>query len=99
MNKKDPSRLFVERLSDEFCADEKCFWLSFCDPSKPDTDQFLGVVIMIATGIALALSRAYDLGINPGGEVNAYEIDRNGISAKHFNKLLSKQELVDACLI
>lgn len=73
---------------------ERCLWLSFCDPNKPDDQQFLGVAIVWACDIIEAAKRARLLGINPGGEVLAIEIDPNDIAPEHFNKFLTKDMLI-----
>jgi hypothetical protein len=70
--------------------------MSFCDTSKPTGEQFLGVVITHAKGIASAIDKTWSLGINPGGEVMSYETDPSDIASEHFDKLLSKHELVKA---
>lgn len=73
-----------------------CLWMSFCDTSKPTGEQFLGVIITRAKGIASAIDKTWSLGINPGGQVMSHETDPQGIAAEHFDKLLSKNELVKA---
>ena len=45
------------------------FWLSFCDADRPAGTQFLGACLVEAEADLLAVARAHDLGINPGGEV------------------------------
>jgi hypothetical protein len=45
------------------------WWLSFIDPDRPQGDRFLAVsIVQAATGVG-SVSRAWALGINPGGEV------------------------------
>lgn len=45
------------------------WWLSFCDADLPKGSQFLGAVLIKASDIADAASKAWLMGINPGGEV------------------------------
>ena len=85
---------FDARLAEEEEADEVCLWMSFCDTDKPPGQQFLGVVITRARGLAHAIEKIWALGINPGGQVMSYETDSSAIAAEHFDRLLSKDELV-----
>lgn len=57
-------------------------WLSFSDGDR--SDGFLGVVIIevpdtefTVAALRKALGEATRLGLNPGGEVRGYEINRN----------------------
>lgn len=52
----------------------KRFWLSFCDPKKPEGEQFLGVSIVEAPHFTLAAPTAWTLGCNPCGEVQITEL-------------------------
>lgn len=94
MNKRQ--KRFTARLAEEAGANEVCLWMSFCDTRKPKGEQFLGVVITRAKGIASAIEKTWALGINPGGEVMSYETDPSDIAAECFDRLLSKHELVKA---
>ncbi len=67
------------------------WWLSFADPTLPEGDQFLGVVIVEAPGFILATLLCHKLGINPGGEVAGWPTD--GIDEKWVNRLLTKDEI------
>jgi hypothetical protein len=55
-------------VSEESADPPAWWWLSFCDPSLPEGDQFLGACIVQAKGFLLATMRARMLGCNPGGE-------------------------------
>ncbi len=44
---------------------EVCLWMSFCDPDLPKGRRFLGVIVMWAPGIAHAIARTWELGVNP----------------------------------
>lgn len=48
---------------------ESWWWLSFVDEDTEGPDAFLGACYVRATNGPLAVSRAYELGINPGGQV------------------------------
>lgn len=50
------------------------WWLSFADSSRPTGQQFLGVTVVKACGMALAVMRSHSLKINPGGEVRGVVI-------------------------
>lgn len=59
------------------------FWLSFADPNKPKGQQFLGGTLIEVPigghpGVIAAVQRAWDLGINPGGEVASFELAPGG---------------------
>lgn len=45
------------------------WWLSFCDATRPKVTQFLGGALIHAPNEIMALERAWELGVNPGGEV------------------------------
>jgi hypothetical protein len=55
----------VERLvvSD---YDDRWWWLAFADPGD---ERFLGVCVVKRHSLVAAIQRAYQLGINPGGQV------------------------------
>ena len=70
------------------------WWLSFSDPNLPPGQRFLGVVVVEAYGVATASTRAHELGINPGGDVQGVELKGDGIPAAEFrNRLLDVNEL------
>lgn len=73
------------------------WWMSFCDPDKPKGQQFLGVVVVEALGFMHAQQKAWALGINPGGEIQACQVD--GVPVKYHDKLLSRAELEAAGLV
>lgn len=69
------------------------WWLSFVDAEKPEGERFLGVAIVQARGIGHAVTEAYRLGINPGGEVVGLEIDAEHVPAEEYReRLLTKAE-------
>lgn len=45
------------------------WWLSFADGDRPAGDQFLGVCVVRGRDMREAVSRAWKLGCNPGGQV------------------------------
>ena len=96
MNEIERATIFAARLAEEKGNDESCWWMSYCDGSLPKGSQFLGVTIIKAKGMAHAVQRAWDMGINPGGEIQAYETDPAAIAPDHFNRLLSKDDLITA---
>lgn len=73
------------------------WWMSFCDPDKPKGQQFLGVCIVEAPSFMHAHQKAWVLGINPGGEIQAILVE--GVPAEYHDKLLSRAELEAAGLV
>jgi ABC-type proline/glycine betaine transport system ATPase subunit len=70
------------------------FWLSFCDPDKPEGERFLGAAIVEATDLREALKVTWRLKINPGGEVLSVEIPDDVTLEPNdcMNRLLTKAE-------
>lgn len=70
------------------------FWLSFCDPDKPEGTQFVGACIIRGDNMIEAVQNAHRLGINPGGEVQGFEIPAVVSKSEwegHVNKLMSRE--------
>ena len=67
------------------------WWLSFCDPDRPKGERFLGVAIVPGITIVDACETAWDLGINPGGQVLGTELREPPIEKWRF-QLLTKAE-------
>jgi len=82
-------------LMKEEMNEPECFWwLSFCDPDKPEGSQFLGAILIKAHGMTDALTKANVLQINPGGEVRGVALPEECnefIRPEDVNKLLSKE--------
>lgn len=95
MNQRNYERYF-SLFSQEAAEPERCLWMSFCDPYKPEGQQFLGVIVTYASGLLHAHMKINALGINPGGEIRCVETDPKMIKPEHFDKLLSKQDMIDA---
>lgn len=87
---------FAQALALEAHHPEHWLWLSFADPEKPRGQQFLGVVITQAKGLGHAIQKTHALGINPGGEIQAYQVDPANYNPAHFDKLLSFEDLIAA---
>lgn len=88
-------RQVVEKLAAEAVGPEAWWWLSFADPDRPKGEQFLGVAIVRARGLGLAITRCHQLKINPGGQVQGYEIPPDvKIVEGTADRLLSRKELV-----
>jgi len=76
------------------------WWLSFIDDRLPEGQRFVGVAIVEGHGVGSATIHADEIGINPGGEVQASELFGDAIPPEALrNRLLSKAELVEADLI
>jgi hypothetical protein len=65
-------------------------YISFADEDR----GFLGACIILANGPASAIHRAWELGINPGGQVMSAEIGDQDIPGPEFlDRLLTKEEI------
>ena len=72
----------------------KVLWLSFCDGSLPKGSQFLGVFITEADNVMEAAQKAWQLGVNPGGEIQSVDVTNDfSIKPEHMDKLMSKDEV------
>lgn len=87
-------------LDQEEGNEEEWHWLSFADPKLPQGTQFLGVAIVKAKGFMHAVTRAHDLGVNPGGEVAGYPCPPDWEPPEGIvDRLLSTEELEKEDLI
>ena len=74
--------------------DEHFWWLSFADGTKPKGTQNLGVVITKAKGMAHAIAKSHELGLNPGGGIQACTFSHKLIEGKDCcDKLLTRDDL------
>lgn len=93
----------LELLAQESVQPESWWWLSFADGSLPAGEQFLGVAIVRARGPSLAIHRAHELGINPGGEVRFMACTDEAVDEKvppaDREVLLSRERLHELALI
>ena len=87
----------LELLAQEADATPVSWWMSFCDLDKPKGEQFIGVAIVVAPGFMHAHQRAWSLGINPGGQIQAYQVE--GVGVQYHDRLLSRAELEAAGLV
>jgi hypothetical protein len=71
-------------------------WLSFVDRDKPEGEQFLGVIVTKARGPAHAIVKLNEMGICPPGEVASMSVQGERIPPEHFNRLLTRDELIAA---
>lgn len=72
------------------------YWLSFCDPDKPEGTQFLGASIIEAADFVTAITKSHLLGCNPGGEVVTWEFEPDKCPipiAAIENKLMTKDDI------
>lgn len=83
--------VFAELQEEVQRNQEVCLWMSFSDSSG-----FLGVVVTNALGIIHATNKTHEMSINPGGKIKTVEIDPDNINPKHFDRLLSKTDLIEA---
>lgn len=69
------------------------WWLSFADGDRPVGTQFLGACIVDASDFLIAVAKTHALGINPGGEVQGYEIPEGAPDLSRWkNRLMSRAE-------
>lgn len=73
---------------------QSLYWLSFCDPDMPKGHAFLGVAIVHAFDFEGAVQEAWNLGINPGGEVMGFPIPSvvDNLVREDTGRLLSKEK-------
>lgn len=74
------------------------FWLSFVDADPPFNDgrnRSLGITIVQGENAMDAVQTAWDLGCNPGGEVQILELpaEQHEQFAKYRNRLVKPEEL------
>jgi hypothetical protein len=50
------------------------YWMSFADSSLPENHQFLGVLIIQAPSLEMAVTLSHMLELNPGGQIAILEI-------------------------
>jgi len=76
------------------------FWLSFADPDRPRSEQFLGVAIFDLDesdgqlDVTEIVKHSWKISVNPGGQVMVSEVADNGIKAEHKNKLITDEALL-----
>ncbi len=77
-------------LDEEFLRGTSDLWyLSFAEE-----DKFLGGCFVDALGFFSAVEKTHDLGINPGGAVQAHPvINTSRVAPEHKNKLLSLKDM------
>lgn len=86
------------RLAETKDHPKTCWWLSFADADLPPGRQFLGVAVVRAQDLSWASIEAHRLGINPGGEVQAYRLPddlERFIPPRFFNRLLTRAECAE----
>lgn len=70
------------------------WYLSFADPERPEGTQFLGAVMTFQADFEAAVRWTRKRGINPGGEVAAWELrDGAPFLEQYLDRLLSKNDL------
>lgn len=76
----------------------KRWWLSFCDPKRPEGEQFLGLAIVEAADVTTCTRVAWARGINPGGEVQMMEIEPANMArlsfdlSEYFDRFIPRDE-------
>ena len=80
-----------ELLDKEATQPEHLMWLSFADD-----DRFLGGVYVVARGLMHAIERTIQLGVNPGGQVAAWDVPEENaarVKPEWRDRLLNKAEV------
>jgi len=62
--------------------------------SFADDQGFKGVIVTDQLDMVESVRLTHALGINPGGEIKAWEIEENEFKRDHLYQLMSKQDLV-----
>lgn len=73
----------------------KLWYLSFCDPDKPQGSQFLGACIVAGDDLLSAIQTAYGLACNPGGEVVGQPVPEDlvrHVGPQWLERLLTRAE-------
>jgi hypothetical protein len=52
------------------------WWMSFCDPDRPEGDRFIGALVIRADNAHEMIDRSWALDLNPGGEIAFFEIPK-----------------------
>jgi len=76
----------------------KTYYMSFCDPDKPEGKQYLGSIIIDGADVKDALKNSRIFSINPGGEVMFIDITKvtDKIKSTHKYRLLNEEEVDNA---
>lgn len=70
------------------------WWLSFCDAKKPAGSQFLSAALVPADTFADAITNAWVLGVNPGGDVNGRgPLPNKAIYDRYIGRRLSRSDV------
>ena len=63
------------------------WWLSFYK-----NEQILGVVLLNASDMSEAISRAWEMDLNPGGEIKGAEMPTGMFHEEWMDRLLTEEE-------
>jgi hypothetical protein len=84
----------LKLLADESAAPAAWWYFSFCDPGRPRGKQFVGALVVKASGYISAIEGTHLLGLNPGGEVSGLEIPYEDDEAEPWAyRLLTREEV------
>ena len=62
-------------------ANRRWFYLSFVDLNRPKGTRFVGACYLEAESLPQAIALSHALGINPGGEIKAWELPDDAVDA------------------
>lgn len=72
------------------------WYLSFCDSAKPAGQQFLGALMLDVPPGKHPVDHAWDMGLNPGGEVVVLSVPPHRVhrfTPDMLNRLLTREEV------
>jgi hypothetical protein len=74
--------------------------MSFADPDRPEGQQWLGCIHVLADDFMEAVEKTHRMGINPGGEVASVDVDSDEFLQKFphvpLNRLIKSREELEA---
>lgn len=71
------------------------FWaLSFIDPARREGDRWLGTAIIEAPSYAEAIQKAWQVGANPGGEIEGIPFLADSVHEDYVDTLVTDKQRV-----
>lgn len=60
------------------------WWMSFVAPDSPEGEQFVGAALVEADDLPSAITRSWERGCNPGGEIQAVPLPVDEIETERL---------------